>query len=122
MLSRSGRTPRRHRRRPLLRSSPSSRSSMRTAPAKSHGTELESVTKNSDARNERAKALAQAELVSMAKVWRAERTVEECRGIKEVSQARLEFWHDAHETAIVKTKDTAGNHATVSRSREDAAK
>ncbi|CAE7195558.1 unnamed protein product, partial [Symbiodinium necroappetens] len=84
--------------------------------------ELESVTKNSDARNERAKALAQAELVSMAKVWRAERTVEECRGIKEVSQARLEFWHDAHETAIVKTKDTAGNHATVSRSREDAAK
>ncbi|CAE7590014.1 Aldh1a3 [Symbiodinium natans] len=82
--------------------------------------ELEALTKNSDARNERAKALAQAELVNMAKVWRAERAVEQCRGIKEVSQARLEFWRDAHDTAVVKTKDTSDNHLHVSKFREYA--
>eukprot|EP00435_Cladocopium_sp_Y103_P037993 s1603_g10.t1 len=45
--------------------------------------------------NERAKALAQAELVNMAKVWRAQRAVDECKGKKQVSQDRLEFWQDA---------------------------
>eukprot|EP00440_Ansanella_granifera_P011513 gb/GFBE01012499.1/.p1 GENE.gb/GFBE01012499.1/~~gb/GFBE01012499.1/.p1 ORF type:complete len:508 (+),score=167.06 gb/GFBE01012499.1/:1-1524(+) len=68
--------------------------------------ELEAGSKKiSDATNERAKSLAQQELVNMAKVWRAERAVEQCKGITEVAHARLEFWTDAHEAAQMKVID-----------------
>ncbi|CAJ1337458.1 unnamed protein product, partial [Effrenium voratum] len=83
--------------------------------------ELQDAAKDSNARNERAKALAQAELVNMAKVWRAQRAVEECKGIREVSQARLEFWRDALSTAEAKRQDMETSHSEASRVRDSAA-
>lgn len=77
--------------------------------------ELTELAANFGASNERAKALAQAELVNMAKVWRAQRAVDECKGKKQVSQDRLEFWQDALNIAVNKRKDMEFSRSDANR-------
>lgn len=85
--------------------------------------EAEAIYAEMQAQTERAKKLAEAELMAMAKIWRAEKDVEQGEGRDEVAREKLEY-HDKALSAAEKARadaEEARSAAEVDRASAEAA-